>query len=183
MKKLLALAALSVAMISCQETATAKKDEFKTGYIDTSVLLDKYDKFKDENEKFKVKSEEMGRPLQAKGKQLEAEMANFQRAAQANGPAWAQQKYAELKQREQALLAERNEVLGKIDQEGGKLKDTLVSQIRKYITDYGKKEKFDYILTTSDDAPTVIFAKDSYNLTDKLVKLLNEEYKATKEKK
>ena len=58
-------------MISCQETATAKKDDFKTGYIDTSVLLEKYEKFKDENEKFKVKSEEMGRPLQAKGKQLE----------------------------------------------------------------------------------------------------------------
>ena len=183
MKKLLALAALSVAMISCQEAATTKKEDFKTGYIDTSVLLDKYDKFKDINDKFKVKSEEMGRPLQAKGRQLEAEMANFQRAAQTNGPAWAQQKYGELKQREQALLAERNEIFAKIDEEGRKVKDSLVSDIRKYITNYGKKEKFDYILTTSDDAPTVIFAKDSYNLTDKLVNQLNEEYKATKEKK
>ena len=70
--------------------------------------------------------------------------------------AWAQQKYGELKQREQALLAERNEIFGKIDEEAGKLKDTLVSDIKKYIKEYGKKEKFDYILTTSDDAPTVI---------------------------
>jgi outer membrane protein len=183
MKKLLVLAALSVAMISCQEAATAKKEDFKTGYIDTSVLLEKYEKFKDENEKFKVKSEEMGRPLQAKGKQLEAEMANFQRAAQANGQAWAQQKYGELQQRQQEIVAERDQVFAKIEQEGGALKDSLVKDVRKYIENYGKKEKFDYIFTTSDAAPNVIYAKDSYNLTDKLLKQLNEEYKTTKEKK
>ena len=48
---------------------------------------------------------------------------------------------------------------------------------------YGKKEGFDYIFTTSDAAPNVIYAKDSYNLTEKLLKKLNEEYKITKEKK
>lgn len=183
MKKLLVLAALSVAMISCQETATVKKDEFKTGYIDTSVLLEKYEKFKDENEKFKVKSEELGRPLEAKGRQLQAEKDAFQRNAQANGQAWAQQKYGELQQREQVIMQERDKVLGQIQAEGGKLQDTLIKQVKKYIRDFGKREKFDYIFTTSEDAPSVIYAKDSYNLTDKLLKQLNEEYKATKEKK
>ncbi|MEY4836044.1 MAG: hypothetical protein RI980_2159, partial [Bacteroidota bacterium] len=82
MKKLVSMVALSVAFISCQETTTSKAD-FKTGYIDTSVLLEKYEKFKDENEKFKVKSEELGRPLEAKGRQLQAEKDAFQRNAQA----------------------------------------------------------------------------------------------------
>lgn len=183
MKKLLALAALSVAMISCQETATVKKDEFKTGYIDTGVLLKDYEKFKDQNEKFKVKTEELGRPLEAKGRQLQAEKEAFQRNAQANGQAWAQQKYGELQQREQQLMQERDKILGEIQVEGEKLQDTLVKQVKKYIKDFGKKEKFDYILTTSDEAPTVIYAKDSYDLTKQLLKQLNEEYKATKEKK
>ena len=40
MKKLVSIVALSVALISCQETTTSKAD-FKTGYIDTSVLLEK----------------------------------------------------------------------------------------------------------------------------------------------
>jgi outer membrane protein len=172
-----------MAMISCQETATAKKDEFKTGYIDTSVLLDKYEKFTDENEKFKVKTEELGRPLEAKGKQLQAEMASFQKAAQANGQAWAQQKAGELQQREQTLMQERNQILAQIETQGTALKDSLVNDLKKYIEVYGKKEGFDYIFTTSDAAPNVIYAKDSYNLTDKLLKLLNDEYKASKEKK
>jgi outer membrane protein len=180
MKKLLVLAILSVAMISCQEAATSKKDDFKTGYIDTSVLLEKYEKFKDENEKFKVKTEELGRPLEAKGKQLQAEKESFQRNAQANGQAWAQQKYGELQQREQQIMQERDQILAKIDQEGATLKDSLVNDVKKYIQAFGKKEKFDYIFTTSDVAPNVIYAKDSYNLTDKLLKQLNEEYKAKK---
>lgn len=183
MKKLLVLVALGVAMISCQETATAKKDDFKTGYIDTSVLLEKYEKFTDENEKFKVKTEELGRPIEAKGKQLQAEMASFEKAAQANGQAWAQQKAAQLQQREQVLVQERNQIMAQIETEGGALKDSLVNDVKKYIQAYGKKEGFDYIFTTSDAAPNVIYAKDSYNLTDKLLKQLNEEYKATKEKK
>lgn len=183
MKKLFVLAALSVAMISCQETATAKKEDFKTGYIDTSILLEKYEKFKDENEKFKVKTEELGRPLEAKGKQLQAEMSSFQKAAQANGQAWAQQKAGELQQREQVLMQERNQIMAQIESEGGALKDSLVKNVKKYIESYGKKEGFDYIFTTSDAAPNVIYAKNSYNLTDKLLKQLNDEYKATKQKK
>lgn len=183
MKKVLVLVALGVAMISCQETATAKKDDFKTGFIDTSVLLEKYEKFKDENEKFKVKTEELGRPLEAKGKQLQAEMASFQKAAQANGQAWAQQKAGELQQREQTLMQERNQIMAQIETEGGALKDSLVGDVKKYIQAYGKKEGFDYIFTTSDAAPNVIYSKDSYNLTDKLLKQLNEEYKTNKEKK
>ena len=73
--------------------------------------------------------------------------------------------------------------MGEIQAEGSKLQDTLVQQVKKYIKDFGKKEKFDYIFTTSEEAPTVIYAKDSHNLTNKLLKQLNEEYKATKEKK
>ena len=182
MKKLVSIVALSAALISCQQTPTSKSD-FKTGYIDTSVLLEKYEKFKDENEKFKVKSEELGRPWEAKGRQLQAEKDAFQRNAQANGQAWAQQKYGELQQREQQILQERDQVLAQIQTEGGKLQDTLIKQVKKYIREFGKKQKFDYIFTTSEDAPSVIYAKDSYNLTDKLLKELNDQYKATNQKK
>ena len=80
-------------------------------------------------------------------------------------------------------MQEREQILGQIQVEGGKLQDTLIKQVKKYIRDFGKKEKFDYIITTSEDAPSVIYAKDAYNLTDKLLKQLNDEYKATKEKK
>ena len=88
-----------------------------------------------------------------------------------------------MQQREKHILQKRDQVLVQIQTEGGKLQDTLIKQVKKYIREFGKKQKFDYIFTTSEDAPSVIYAKDSYNLTDKLLKELNEQYKATKEKK
>ena len=88
-----------------------------------------------------------------------------------------------MQQREQQILQERDQVLAQIQAEGGKLQDTLIIQVKKYIREFGKKQQFDYIFTTSDDMPTVIYGKDSYNLTDKLLKELNDQYKATNQKK
>ena len=45
----------------------------------------------------------MGRPLEAKVKAFQNEAQSFQQNAQAKGPQWAQQKGAELQQREQQL--------------------------------------------------------------------------------
>ena len=181
MKKTILLFAFAITLISCDKTTETK--EFKTAYIDTSKLLDESTEAKDIEEKFKDKSKVMGNQLEAEVTRWKSEAANFQKNAQANGQAWAQQKYGELQQREQQILQERDQVLAQIQTEGGKLQDTLIKQVKKYIREFGKKEKFDYIFTTSEDAPSVIYAKDSYNLTDKLLKELNEQYKATKEKK
>lgn len=52
MRKFLILAAVATTLFSCQETET-KKEDFKTGYIDSAVLLEKYEKFKDEADKLK----------------------------------------------------------------------------------------------------------------------------------
>ena len=39
-------------MISCQENETVKKEDFKTGYIDSlSIVLKGYEKFKDKTMK------------------------------------------------------------------------------------------------------------------------------------
>ena len=181
MKKVLLFIAISISLVSCDKKAEVK--ELKTAYVDTAELMKEYTETKDLEAKYKGQAAEKGRQLEAEINRFKQDAANFQRNAQANGQAWAQQKYGELQQREQVIIQERDKVLGQIQAEGGKLQDTLIKQVKKYIRDFGKKEKFDYIFTTSEDAPSVIYAKDSYNLTDKLLKQLNEEYKATKEKK
>ena len=45
MKKSLLILGLALALFSCNKTE--QKENFKTAYIDTSVLLEKYEKFKD----------------------------------------------------------------------------------------------------------------------------------------
>ena len=178
MKKAILILGVALSFLACDKKE-AQTDSFKTAYINTSELIEKYEKFKDEDEKFKVKSQEMGRPLEAKVKAFQNEAQNFQQNAQAKGPQWAQQKGAELQQREQQLGMEQNALLQQLQQEGAVLKDTLISEVKKFIKDYGKKNGYDYIYGTGD-AATVLYAKDGYDITKEVLKELNDTYKATK---
>lgn len=177
MKKALLILGLAVAMISCDKKEQ-NNDSFKTAYIDTAVLLEKYEKFNDEDAKFKVKSQEMGRPLEAKLKDFQYEAQNFQRNAQIKGMEWAQRKGAELQQREQQLQMEQNALLQQIQIESDSIRSSIVKSLKDYIKEYGKKQGYDYIYGTGD-AATVLYAKDAYNITEEVLKLLNDDFKAS----
>lgn len=178
MKKSLLILGIAFALFSCDKNEQ-KTENIKTAYIDTSELLKEYVKFKDEDEKFKVKSEEMGRPLEAKFKMFKYEAQNFETNARAKGMQWAQQKGAELQQREQQLSVEQNALIQQLQEEGAQLRDSIIKDVKQYIKDYGKKEGYDYIYGTGD-AATVLYAKDSYDLTKTLLDKLNKEYEASK---
>ena len=171
MKKAILILGVALSVLACNKTETSSKD-FKTAYIDTAELIEKYDKFK-------VKSEELGRPLEAKVRAFQADAQNFRQNAQAKGPQWAQQMGASLQQREQELGMEQNALVQQLQQEGAVLKDTLISEVKKFIKDYGKKKGYDYIYGTGD-AATVLYAKDGYDITKEVLKELNDTYKATK---
>lgn len=178
MKRALLILGIAFAMISCNKNEQ-KTENFKTAYIDTAELLKEYDKFKDEDEKFKVKSEEMGRPLESKFRAFENEAKSFRSNAQVKGPAWAQQKGAELQQREQQLGIEQNALIQQLQVEGAQLRDSIIKEVKEYIKDYGKKEGYDYIYGTGD-AATILYSKDSYNITKEVLEKLNKEYASKK---
>ena len=178
MKKIVLILGVALSVLACNKTET-NSNEFKTAYINTSEIIEKYEKFKDEDDKFKVKSEELGRPLEAKVRAFQADAQSFQQNAEVKGPQWAQQKSAELARREQELGIEQNALLQQLQQEGNVLKDTLISEVKKFIKDYGKKKGYDYIYGTGD-AATVLYAKDGYDITKDVLKELNDKYNATK---
>ena len=178
MKKAILILGVALSILACNKNEE-KSDNVKTAYIDTSELIEKYEKFKDEDDKFKVKSQEVGRPLEAKVKAFQNEAQSFQQNAQAKGPQWAQQKGAELQQREQQLGVEQNALLQQLQQEGAVLKDTLISEVKQFIKTYGKKKGYDYVYGTGD-AATILYAKDQYDITKDVLKELNDSYNSTK---
>lgn len=178
MKKAILILGVALSILACNKNEE-KSDNVKTAYIDTSELIEKYEKFKDEDDKFKVKSQELGRPLEAKVKAFQNEAQSFQQNAQAKGQQWAQQKGAELQQREQQLGVEQNALLQQLQQEGAVLKDTLISEVKQFIKTYGKKKGYDYVYGTGD-AATILYAKDQYDITKDVLKELNDSYNSTK---
>jgi outer membrane protein len=175
MKKIVLLVAISMSIISCNKSTEAK--DFKTAYIDTQKMMEDYNEAKELDEKYKTKGEVMGRELEVAAKQLKAEMNSFQQNAMAKGQAWAQQKGAELQQREQQLQYAQQGMMQQLQGESGKEMDTLVKSVKQLIKDYGKEKGYDYIYGTGD-AATVLYAKDSYDITKDVVKMINDKYAA-----
>jgi Skp family chaperone for outer membrane proteins len=83
MKKTVLLFALAISIISCNKTTETK--EFKTAYIDTSLLMEESTEAKDIGEKYKDKSKVMGSQLEVEVNRFKSEAANFQKNAQSNG--------------------------------------------------------------------------------------------------
>lgn len=177
MKKSIFILALALSIVSCNNEKTASTKEFKTAYVDTSKLLEEYTEAKDIEAKYKAKSDEMGRELEAEVNKFKSEASNFQRNAQANGQAWARQKGAELQKREQQLSYAQQAMIQQLQQESGAEMDTLVKSVKKFIKEYGKEKGYDYVFATGE-AVSILYAKDQYDITKEVIKLLDDKYKS-----
>mgnify|MGYP000934340448 FL=1 len=147
----------------------------KTAYVDTAKLMEEYTEAKDVEAKFKAKSEAEAKKFEVEEANFKAEVANFQKNAQANGQAWAQQKNAELEQRQQRLQYAAQSVGQKLQMESAAEMDTLVKGVKAFLKEYGKEKGYDYLYGTGD-AATVLYAKDQYDITKEVIKLLNDKY-------
>ena len=175
MKKIVVCIALAVAIVSCNKTTEAK--DFKTAYIDTNKLLEESIEAKDIKAKYEAVAKEKGARLKVEVEKFQAEAASFKNDAMKNGQAWAQQKGAELQQREQQLQYAEQALGQQIQGEHGAEMDSVVVKYRKIFKDYGKDKGFDYLFGSGESA-NILYAKDSYDVTKDIIKIVNDKYKS-----
>jgi outer membrane protein len=176
MKKIILVLGISLFVFSCQKT-----DGNKTAYIDTLELLKNYDEAKDLDAKYKAKAELMGGDLKKEIEIFQAQAASFEKDAKANGQAWAQKRGNELQKKEQQLTYAQQAIQQQLQEESGKEMDSLKSNLKKFIKEYGKKNAYSYIYGTGEVA-TVLYAEDKLDITKEITKLLNEKYKLAPKK-
>ncbi len=180
MKNAFLISVLALSIASCNNSSGTAK-EIKTAYVDTSKLLEEYTESKDIEAKYKAKSEEMGKELEGEVAKFKVEAANFQKNAQNNGQAWAQENGARLQKKEQELSYAQQAMLQQLQQESGVEMDTLVNKVKKFIKVYGKEKGYAYIYGTGE-AASILYAEDKYDITKEIVKLLNDKYSAADKK-
>ena len=180
MKNILILFVVAISIMSCNKTTSAK--EFKTAYIDTSKLMEQSTEAKAIEVKYKDKSKVMGNQLEAEVARFKKEAASFKDNAQKNGQDWAQKKGSELQQTEQRLNYAQQSMLQQLQQESGIEMDSLVKNYRKVIKSYAKDKGYDYIYGSGDTSPSILYAKDSYDITKEMIKKVNENHKTIDKK-
>lgn len=178
MKKSLLILGLSLALFSCNKEEGTATASFKTAYVDTAKLVEESEELKILADQAKVKEQEMGRELQEEARQLQLDAASFQKEAQVKGPQWAQLRGQDLQKRDQELTIKQQAMMRQLQDEFGVKRDTIVSQMKNYIKEYGKKKGYDYVFGTGD-AATVLYAKESYDITKELIKEFNDKYKGS----
>jgi outer membrane protein len=151
-------------------------------YVNIDSLLLNYLFAKESNEDLMKKQEDSRLDLNLKARQLQGEMAEFQRKLQNNAflsRERAEQEQNRLMKKEQDL----QQLNGKLSQElmdvQQKVSEQLRDTINSFLKEYNKDKKFELILSnTSSD--NILIANGSYDITKEVTEALNSRYSKKK---
>ncbi|MBP1838681.1 OmpH family outer membrane protein [Formosa algae] len=169
MKKISLLVVTLITMASCQQTQ-------KIGFVDNSKLINEYQEKIDVEAKYKTMIEASNKTTDSLAQAFQAEYQEFQAQASKMPQNEAQARYQQLGQKQQMLQQQIQMGEQQITVESQKEIDSLISKVRKFVKNYGENNAYDYILG-SNDAGSVMYGKDADDLTETLVKALNDSYK------
>lgn len=81
-----------------------------------------------------------------------------------------------IKDRQNAYFSYKSAIDQKIQEEDQEMTAAVLNQIDSYVIEYGKKHGYDYIFGASSEG-SLFYANSSDDLTDKILKGLNDSYK------
>ena len=166
--KRIVLALVVVIMISCKQE--------KIGYVDNVVLMDKYQEKIDVEEKFKAKVEALSKKRDSISKAFQIEAQAFQLKAQKMSQKKAQEEYGIIQQKGQFIGQQLQQEDQELQSAGQIEMDSLVEKVKKEIKAYGKNNGYSYVLGGGDGG-NVLYGIESNDLTQELIKILNNKYK------
>ncbi|MFS4415463.1 OmpH family outer membrane protein [Maribacter sp. 2307ULW6-5] len=168
MKNLL-FALSTLILLSCQQE--------KIGFVDNVALMDAYQEKIDVEAAFKEKADALAKKRDSISQAFQMEAQAFQVKAQSMSQQKAQEEYAQFQQRGQVLGQQLQQQDAALQAEGQTEMDSIVSKVKEQIKAYGKANGYSYILGGGDGG-SVLYGKEAHDLTDAIVKLLNDDYKA-----
>ena len=167
MKKIV-LAIFLIAAVACEQN--------KIGFVDNVKLMDGYQEKIDIEARYKIKAEALNKKRDSISQAFQIEAQAFQTKAQSMPEAQAQEEYGVLQQRGQFIGQQLQQEEQQMQSEGQIEMDSLISKVKKEINGYGKSNGFTYILSGGDGG-SVLYGTDTKDLTQDILKILNEQYK------
>ena len=167
MKKwVLVLAVLGI--VSCQQQ--------KIGFVDNVKLMNEYREKVDVEAKFKSKAEVIAKRKDSISQAFQIEAQAFQTKAASMPQQKAQEEYGLIQQKGQRIGQLLQQEEQQLQMQGQSEMDSIVNRVKNEIKDYGKTKGYTYILGGGDGG-SVLYGTEVNDLTDDIVKLLNDKYK------
>lgn len=151
-------------------------------YVNIDSVLTNYTYAKEAGDALMKKTESSRASINQKQKQIEGEYREFQRKLQNNG--FLSQENAEREQaRIQKLADDLQQTAGRLDNELGleqlKVNNQLADSVRLCVKEYNEKANY-HIIFSNSGLDNILYAKQKYNITDDIIKLLNNRHASAK---
>ncbi|MFM2290245.1 MAG: hypothetical protein RIS29_58 [Bacteroidota bacterium] len=155
---------------------TGKVSKLPIAFINVDSLLLNYQFAKDANESLIKKQEDSRLTINTRARQLQTEMAEFQRKLENNAflsRDRAEQEQMRLQRKQQELQQLDGQLSKQLLGVQQKMSEELRDTINKFLKEYNKDHKYEMIISnTSND--NVLYAEKAYDITEEVTKLLNE---------
>ena len=163
--------------VQANETAN-----LKIAYVEIDTLLSKYNFCIDLNEVMVKKSENVRLTLNKKATELQKQQQDFQNKYQNNAyatPERAQQEYDRIVKLEQDLQALSNKLQAELVSEQEKNNLMLRDSINTFLKEFNKTKGYSLILSNTG-LDNLLYANESFNITQEILEGLNARYSSTK---
>ncbi|MGB5942552.1 MAG: OmpH family outer membrane protein [Leeuwenhoekiella sp.] len=167
MKKLFIVALIAMATASCEKE--------KTAYVNTEKILEEYQEMVDARDEYQTQSTQMQMSMQQ-------QVQTYQEEVQAYQEGMARMSASEREVTEQDLMSQRQQLQQMQQMSGMQLQqqsqarmDSVMKKIKDYVKKYGESNGYDYIYSQTE-AGGVLYAKEGYEITEEVLKSLNDSY-------
>ncbi|MBE9488402.1 MAG: OmpH family outer membrane protein [Bacteroidetes bacterium] len=185
--------------ISCKQTSTnatstsAEKitqesekteDYSKIAYVNTDSIVTKYTMATELTDAFNIKAEKSEKQFKAKTNAFEKKVANFQNKVSKGlvTRTEAMNMQEQLKKEEQEVMVYGRKMESTLHEEQTVLMNKVSYGIKEYLKKYNVEHKYSLILNNNSMTTNVLASDPSLNITEEVLKGLNEDYKANKNK-
>ena len=155
----------------------ALSEEYMVAWVNIDSLLNNYDMYFDLQKELEVKGRKMESDMNTRTRAFEKSMIDFQDKAQKGliTRSQAQTMQEELAQKEQELYRFRDELRMQFAEEEQVKLRQIQQNITDFLVDYNKDKGFHVILSSTFGGP-VLYGHPSIEITDEVLKGLNEKY-------
>ncbi|MEM6517410.1 MAG: OmpH family outer membrane protein [Bacteroidota bacterium] len=174
MKKISVLFIICLFAYSCQE-------QQKIAFVNNGKVVNEYQEKIDIEAKFKIKDETFKKRTDSIGRAFQIEAQGFQANAQTMSQKEQQEKYQALGQKQQMLQQQLQSEQQQLTQEFNVEIDSVLSHVTKFVEKYGKENGYTFILG-KNEAGSIMYGDETKDISDEIIKALNEEYKGDESK-
>ncbi len=170
MKKLAVVFSLMILMASCTQV--------KIAYVDVEEILKEYDGAIKAEEDMQAQSQQISQQLDQMALPLQQKIQEYQQNKDKMSTAARQKKESELMREQQAFQQQQQMAQQQVQAEGQRMFEKINTDIETFLAEYGESNGYTYILGSSMQTKSVLYGKESLNITDEVIDALNVNYES-----